>query len=279
MKVTSIQCHHFLLGRFFLSFPHLASAFKQSHQRSVRGHQRLIQCFALVATPSFPAHMPLSASRGHVLTVSLLPRAALAQPPPPLAALSSGGFLRWVPGCLCVSPRTLPFADLIRSGVLNATAVPTAHSGSAPPPRPPPCSHRFLVLVSGSVARTSHRRLRHSRPKGESLPRSERLLVPTASNQFSRLKLGGHPWFRCFLPLLPPPPHLMTHQLVLPSAVLTDVSAPSTSLGLSYHCHLRGEHLKPCPPHLCSGDLGIFHWKSRFALDAASVGLLQGKPD
>lgn len=147
------------------------------------------------------------------------------------------------------------------------------------PPGPPPCSHRFLVLVGGSVARTSHRRLRHSRPKGESLPRSERLLGPTASNQFSRLKVGGHPWFRCFLPLLPPPPHLMTHQLILPSAVLTDVSAPSTSLGLSYHCHLRGEHLKPCPPHLCSGDLGIFHWKSRFALDAASVGLLQGKPD
>lgn len=154
MKVTSIQCHHFLLGRFFLSFPHLASAFKQSHQRSVRGHQRRIQCFALVATPSFPAHMPLSASRGHVLTVSLLPRAALAQPPPPLAALSSGGFLRWVPGCLCVSPRTLPFADLIRSGVLNATAVPTAHSGSAPPaPR-----HAHTASSSSSAAASPGRR-------------------------------------------------------------------------------------------------------------------------
>lgn len=154
LKVTSIQCHHLLLGRFFLSFPHLASAFKQSHQRSVRGHQRLIQCFALVATPSFPAHMPLSASRGHVLTVSLLPRAALAQPPPPLAALSSGGFLRWVPGCLCVSPRTLPFADLIRSGVLNATAVPTAHSGSAPPaPR-----HAHTASSSSSVAASPGRR-------------------------------------------------------------------------------------------------------------------------
>lgn len=154
LKVTSIQCHHFLLGRFFLSFPHLASAFKQSHQRSVRGHQRLIQCFALVATPSFPAHMPLSASRGHVLTVSLLPRAALAQPPSPLAALSSGGFLRWVPGCLCVSPRTLPFADLIRSGVLNATAVPTAHSGSAPPaPR-----HAHTASSSSSAAASPGRR-------------------------------------------------------------------------------------------------------------------------
>lgn len=154
LKVTSIQCHHFLLGRFFLSFPHLASAFKQSHQRSVRGHQRLIQCFALVATPSFPAHMPLSASRGHILMVSLLPRAALAQPPPPLAALSSGGFLRWVPGCLCVSPRTLPFADLIRSGVLNATAVPTAHSGSAPPaPR-----HAHTASSSSSAAASPGRR-------------------------------------------------------------------------------------------------------------------------
>lgn len=152
LKVTSIQCHHFLLGRFFLSFPHLASAFKQSHQRSVRGHQRLIQCFALVATPSFPAHMPLSASRGHVLTVSLLPRAALAQPPPPLAALSSGGFLRWVPGCLCVSPRTLPFADLIRSGVLNATAVPTAHSGSAHP------RHAHTASSSSSAAASPGRR-------------------------------------------------------------------------------------------------------------------------
>lgn len=159
LKVTSIQCHHFLLGRFFLSFPHLASAFKQSHQRSVRGHQRLIQCFALVATPSFPAHMPLSASRGHVLTVSLLPRAALAQPPPPLAALSSGGFLRWVPGCLCVSPRTLPFADLIRSGVLNATAVPTAllELGLRPPPAPRP-RHAHTASSSSSAAASPGRR-------------------------------------------------------------------------------------------------------------------------
>lgn len=146
-------------------------------------------CSTQVVTSSLPAHMPLSASWGHVLMVSLRPQAALPQPPPPffnsqlwrVSTLGAGLSLLLPPHSVLRGSHPVPGSQYNRcADSPSRTRAPTS----------PPCSHSFLV---DDFTRTSPRHLRHHRPKGKSLSRSDPLLVPTPSHQFSRLKLGGHP--------------------------------------------------------------------------------------
>lgn len=142
------------------------------------------RCSTQVVTSSFPAHMPLSASWGHVLTVSLLPQAALPQPPPPFFDSQLWRVSMLGPGLsLLLSPHSvLRRSHPGRGSKYNRCADSPSRTRA---PTSAPCSHSFLV---DNFTCPSHRHL-----KGKALCTSDCLLVLTPSNQFSRMKPGGPP--------------------------------------------------------------------------------------